>query len=335
MPSKKKILFVITKSNFGGAQRYVLDLATNLPEDGFDVSVALGGTGAKGVGPGKLDQMLREKGVRTIHIKSFMRDISLFKEFSTLFELIKIFKNERPDVVHLNSSKAGGVGALSARLAGVKKIVFTSHGWAFNEDRGALSRLAIKILQWITVLLSHKTICVSYADADQVKGWPLVSGKITVIHNGIGPMAFGTGNIIRSSFPTGAMIVGNIGELTRNKNQKALIEEAKRNPSMHVALVGEGEDRKMLEDKIAKDNLGERVKLFGFLPASEVLKGFDRYRITSKKEGLPYVLLEAKLAGLPIVAEPVGGIKEILDNKDPEEFTLDRMIKKTEEVYSS
>jgi len=165
---------------------------------------------------------------------------------------------------------------------------------------------------------------------------PFISGKAVRIYNGIDlHTQFGSGDIIRRAFPADVKITGTIGELNKNKNQQALIEEAKNNPSMHVAIVGEGEDRAMLERKIKEYRLDNRVKLFGFIPASEALKGFDTFALPSIKEGLPYVLLDAKLAGLPIVANRVGGVGEILDAKDLQEFSLEQMVKRTSELYLS
>ena len=66
--SNTKVLFVITKSNWGGAQRYVFDLATALPPEQFDVAVAFGGTGVAGAAPGRLAEMLAEQNIRTIFI---------------------------------------------------------------------------------------------------------------------------------------------------------------------------------------------------------------------------------------------------------------------------
>ena len=146
-------------------------------------------------------------------------------------------------------------------------------------------------------------------------------------------MQFGSGEIIRSAFPAGARITGTVGELNKNKNQQALIEEAKNNPSMYVAIVGEGEDRFLLENKIKEYRLEGRVKLFGFVPASEALMGFDTFALPSIKEGLPYVLIEAKAAGLPIVANRIGGVSEILDAKDMSEFSLERMVERTKALY--
>jgi glycosyltransferase involved in cell wall biosynthesis len=103
---------------------------------------------------------------------------------------------------------------------------------------------------------------------------------------------------------------------------------------MHVAIVGEGEERSALEKKIAEYKLQDRVRLFGFMPASEVLKGFDEFVLPSKKEGLPYVLLEARAAGVPTRGNRVGGVGEALD-LPLEEFSLERMLEKTFALYRS
>ena len=325
--ARKKILFVITKSNWGGAQRYVYDLATALPSEQFDVGVAFGQ-------PGLLALKLEEAGVATYPISSLERDVSFFADIKSFFELLRLFRTEKPDVVHLNSSKAGGLGALAGRIARVPRIVFTAHGWPFWEQRNRISRSLIFLFSWLTALLSHKVIVVSHYDLSVVENMPFVKNRTVCIYNGIDlhtPLY--PADTIRKAFPPGAHITGTIGELTRNKNQIALIEQAKNNPAMHVAIVGEGEDRQYLENKIREYGLHDRVKLFGFMPANEVLRGFDEFALPSLKEGLPYVLLEAKAAGLPITANRVGGVGEILDAEDMSEFSLERMVLKTSSLY--
>ena len=331
----KKILFVITKSNWGGAQRYVYDLATNLPKDQFEVKVFFGGTGEPESSFGILATNLGSKGVQGIFLKEFIRNISFSREWKVLLLLVEVFKKENPDVVHLNSSKAGGLGAVAARLAKVHSIIFTVHGWPFLEDRSAIAKAFIWIASWFTVLLCHKVICISEYDLRIAKRMPFVGSKAVRIYNGIAPMSLGTGEKIRSAFPPGVKVTGTVGELTRNKNQITLIEEAINNPSMYVAIVGFGEDYTMLEEKIKKCGLQDRVKLFGFVPVEEVLNGFDVFALPSIKEGLPYVLVEAKAAGLPIVANRVGGVGEILDAKDMNEFSLAQMVEKTVALYRS
>lgn len=314
---KKKVTYVITKANWGGAQRYVFDLATTL-HDQYEITVAYGQ-------PGLLAEKLKEAGIKTYALATMQRDVAFAKDMASFFELYTLFKTERPDVVHLNSSKAGGVGALAANLAGVKNIVFTIHGLPEDEARNPLARLFIWLMTRITVKLCDHVIAVSADNHRRI-------GKSVLIYNGIEPMQFGSGDVVRQSFPKGVHITGTIGELTYNKNHIALIEQAKNDPNMYVAIVGDGELRAELYKKIKEYGLENRVKLFGFMLASSVLKGFDTFALPSKKEGLPYVLLEAKLAGLPIVAKRVGGVAEILD-KDIHEFTLENMVEKTAALY--
>jgi len=324
---KKKILFVITKSNWGGAQRYVYDLATALPKTQCDVSVAFGQ-------PGLLAKKLDAAQITTHPITNLQRDVSVIADVKSFFELLRLFRTEKPDVVHLNSSKAAGLGALAARLAGVPQIIFTAHGWPFWEQRNPVSRALMYFFSWLTALLSHKIIVVSGYDLKVAQGMPFVAHKTIRIYNGIDlNMRFDSGEHIRNAFPAGARITGTVGELTKNKNHSALVEQAKSDPDMFVAIVGEGEERSRLEEKIKDYELGTRVKLFGFMPANEVLRGFDVFALPSLKEGLPYVLLEAKTAGLPIVAHRVGGVNEILDAKNMDDFSLAQMVEKTATLY--
>ena len=326
---KKKILYVITKSNWGGAQRYVYDLATALPKDQFEVGVAFGEEGL-------LAKKLREARVALFPIEVLQRDVSISNDVKSFLELLRLFRTEKPDSVHLNSSKAAGVGALAARLAGVPRIIFTAHGWPFWERRNPVSRGLIYFISWLTALLSHKIIVVSDYDLKVAQKMPGIAHKTVRIYNGIDfHFPLGSGDVVRHSFPKGVRITGTIGELTKNKNQIALIEQAKNDPTMYVAIVGDGEDRLYLKKKIEEYGLTARVKLFGFMPASEVLRGFDVFVLPSIKEGLPYVLLEAKMVGLPVVASRVGGVGEILDAKDMSEFLLAQMVHKTLALYRS
>jgi glycosyltransferase involved in cell wall biosynthesis len=325
---KKKVLYVITKSNWGGAQRYVFDLATHLPKDQFEVAVAFGQRGL-------LAEKLEGAKIKTHYLSTMQRNVAVLKDVRAFFELYRLFKKERPDVVHLNSSKAGGVGALAARLSGVPNIIFTAHGWPFWEPRTVVARGLIWLASWGTVLLSHKTIVISDYDKRVAQHMPFCKNKIVRIYNGIDlHMQFGPGDIIRGAFPAGVKITGTVGELTANKNQDALIEQARADKNRYVAIVGEGELRQALEVKILKYGLVERVKLFGFLPAADVLKGFDVFALPSLKEGLPYVLLEARAAGLPIAANRVGGVSEILGAKDLSEFSVEKMVARTAALYT-
>jgi glycosyltransferase involved in cell wall biosynthesis len=322
----KKVLFVITKATWGGAQRYVYDLASHLPPQRFAASVAFGA-------PGRLAEMIRAQGIPAHHIPALGRDVSPARDLASFFQTLSLLKREHPDVVHLNSSKAGMLGALAARLAGIRRIVFTAHGWPYAERRSATWRSMAWLGSWVTALLSDAVICVSKADLSLGSRLPFCAHKMHLIYNGIEPEVLGSGEMIRAAFPAGVKILGTIGELTENKNHIALIEEAKKRQLTYVAIVGEGELREYLEQKIHEYHLEDSVKLFGFLPAREVLRGFDAFALPSLKEGLPYVLIEAKAAGLPIVANRVGGVGEIIDAKDLSEFSLEQMLRQTAALY--
>jgi glycosyltransferase involved in cell wall biosynthesis len=324
---RTKILFLITKANWGGAQQYVFDLATGISKDRFDRVVAYGTRG-------KLSEALTAAGIETLQLPSLGRDVAFISDIKSFFEILGCLRSERPDVLHLNSSKAAALGALAGRFAGVKKIVFTVHGWPFRENRSVLSRSMIWLISWLTALWSTTVICVSNADLEAAKKMPFIARKAVRIYNGIDlKKTYAAGDVVRSAFPAGVHVTGTVGELTKNKNTVSLIEAAKNDLSMYVAIVGEGEERGSLEKKIHEYGLEGRVKLFGFVRIEQVLHGFDTFALPSFKEGLPYVLIEARAAGVPIVANRVGGVGEILDAKDLSEFSLERMIEKTTALY--
>ncbi len=321
-----KIIYGITKSNFGGAQRYVFDLAQEARRRGHSMAVICGAGGI-------LVKKLEKEKIRVIEIGSLGRDISIWNDLKSLLTIYKTLEKEKPDVFHTNSSKMGGIGNLAARFAGIKKIIFTAHGWPFWEKRNVVSIALIWFFSWITALLAHKIIVISDYDLRIARKMPLIGRKVVRIYNGIDLKTFfGNGDIIRKAFPAGKRIVGTIGELNNNKNQIALVEEARKDPEMFVAIVGEGEKRDFLAKKIKEYGLENRVKLFGFVPSEEALKGFDAFALPSLKEGLPYVLLEAKLARLEIRANHVGGVREILEG-DINNFSFEKMAKETFKVY--
>ena len=322
----KKVLYGITKNApFGGAQRYVFDLIAGAHASGYEVVCMAGGTGG-------LKEKLSMLGIRTLSVSGLVRDVG-GSDLSAFWSIYTHIKREQPDVLHLNSSKMGALGALAGRLLGVSTIIYTDHGWAFKENRPLYQRTLIWLISWFTALLCHKLIAVSNFELHATRSLPFSGRKVVRIYNGIDlPMHFESGDSIRKAFPPGVKITGTVGELTRNKNHIALLTEARAKPDMYVAIVGEGELRPLLEQKIKEYGLEARVKLFGYKPATEVMKGFDVFALPSIKEALGYVILEARAAGLPILAKPVGGMKEAIE-VPLEEFSKEEMIKNTLALY--
>lgn len=317
IPNKIKVLFIITKSNFGGAQRYVYELATGIPKNRFESIVVLGGDGL-------LVKKLSDAGIRTISLPSLLRDVSPLKDLTSFVTLFKLFKIERPNVVHLNSAKVSGLGAVAARLAGVPCIIFTAHGWAFNEDRPFLSRLIIKLLYFITILFSHKTIAVSQAVAKEAPAYGMRK-KIVVIY----PPVSQTLNILKkdaarkhfteevsSLHNDGRLWVGIVAELHKSKGIRYAIEamrDAELQSKILLVVLGEGHERPFLEKMIQEMNLEKSVFLVGFHEnAASLMSAFDISLLPSTTEAFGYVVAEAGLAGLPVLATRVGGISEII-----------------------
>lgn len=318
MENRKKILFVITKGNWGGAQKYVFDLATGLPKDKFDSAAAFGEGDILG-------RKLTEANIRIIKLAYSKRDVSK-SDIRLFFEFWRLFRKERPDIIHLNSSKAGLLGSLAGRLASVPKIIFTAHGWASAEERPFFQRMAIKLLHWLSIIFSHSTIAVSEETARHFAGWPMVRQKIIVIYNGAGQIDFfsreaarikiaGVKSGLISKTSEAYFWIGTIGELHKNKGLDSIIRAMVMIPHSNVVflVIGEGEEREKLENMIEQFKIGDKVFLTGRIDnAAELLKAFDLFVIPSRKEGLPYVLLEAGLAELPVLANAVGGIPEVI-----------------------
>lgn len=316
MKHMKKVLFVITKAEIGGAQKYVLDLAKAAKADGFDAAVASEHNGY-------FYEALSAAGIPFHDLKSVQRDINARLDIRLFFELRSLFKKEKPDVVHLNSSKIGAVGALAARCAGVKNIIFTAHGWAFNDPRSAWERYAIIAISKFAALLQNTIICVSDFDRAAALRYRIAPArKCVTIHNGIDADAipFLAKKEAREKLriPEDAFVIGTIANFYPTKSLDTLIFAAISSANLEnirFVIIGEGPEREKMERLIEKYQLGPHFNLPGVIKdANTYLKAFDVFVLPSKKEGLPYALLEAMAAHLPCIASNVGGIPEIIEN---------------------
>lgn len=311
---RKKVLFLITKSNWGGAQRYVYDLATNLDQKRYRPVVALGGTG-------ELSEKLRAAHIKTITLAHMNNTLSPTKLFRTIRELRTIIEQEQPDIVHCNSSIAGLAGVIATRLTITPACIFTAHGWAFNEDRPTWQRVLFSVSHWLTVLLSHQTIAVSHTLKQQLRG-PAVQRKMRVIHNGRTPIAWQSRQTAREtlSLPASALVSGTIGELHPVKQHETMIHAVKKlqekNYSLTHVIIGAGTAEAALRKLASELGIETQIIFTGAIhEAARLLPAFDMYVQPSKSEALAYAVIEAAQAGLPIIASRVGGIPEILEHE--------------------
>lgn len=326
MASRKKILYVITKSAWGGAQRYVFDLATRLNRNGFEAIVACGGEGP-------LADKLRREGITVISVPSLKREPNAWTDIRAVKELVGVFRRERPDIVHLSSSKAGGVGAVAAliyKLAARTRlpVIFTAHGWPFKEDRPCWQRTLIFLASWLSTLMHERVITITVSDHRSARRF-IPDKKLSLIFHGIATPDFLPRPASRNFFAgridgihPDDILIGVTAELTKNKGLNYIIEAGRMmkaktgDAKFKILIMGGGEDKARLKARINAYDLDAAIFLLDFVPdAGQYLLGLDIFAMSSVKEGLPYAIMEAMAAGLPIVASAVGGLPDLITDQ--------------------
>lgn len=303
----RKILYIITQSEWGGAQKYVYDLATNAPEGYLPIVVC----GGKGI----LIKRLERKGILVIRSKYLTRNIRPAKDILAMLELTRILKLIRPDIVHLNSTKSEVIGGLAARKAHIPKIIFTAHGYVVNEVMPNWQKqIYIKLERYASKMMD-RIICVSKLDRFTGFYYRMADfSKMTVIHNGIDRFRI-------RKIPHRGLNIITVANMYPNKGYLTLLKAIKRlnttGLDANYIFIGDGKQRGAIE-KFIKVNDLSNIKILGFKHnIKSILKKTDIFVLPSYKEGLPYVVLEAMMAGLPVIASKVGGLPEIIThNKD-------------------
>ena len=318
--SMSRILFIITQSEMGGAQRFLLEFAPYLKERGHQFSVAAG----------EGDGEILKHFPGSYFIKNLTRGLNPIKDILALFEILRIIRKEKPDILFLQSTKAGFLGSFAAKLYGLR-VVYRIGGWSFRDPRPAWMN---KILLWMekTSAPLKDTIIVN-SELDRrlaIEKNIAADDKIVKVYNGIDQNALDflpkeearkkISN--KSQFPNDqTKIVGTIANLYAAKGLEYLIEAAHILSSTHhtpyhiqFIVIGEGREREKLESLIKKYNLKNFTLTGRFQDARRYLKAFDVFVLPSVKEGFPWVVLEAMAAGVPIVATKVGAVSEVIEN---------------------
>lgn len=319
MSNQEHICIAITKSNMGGAQKYVLTLADELQKRGKKVTVLAGGHGL-------LFEELSKRDIPYIVLSQSQRDISFIKEIKLLIELYKVLRQINPTILHLNSSKLGVIGTLIGRLLRIKKIFFTAHGWAFNEKRPTWQKRIFYFLYWITILCSTKTICVSEMTKNQISFLPFIKNKLVTIYNGIQSPDFYSKEEARKQLKENFNFLDLekkwiviLAELHYTKGHDIVCEAinsiTQSLEHYQIVCIGSGEQESRLKALIHYKNLEKYMFFTGFVSdASRYLKAFEFLILPSRTEALPLTVLEAGLAKVPVLASNVGGIPEVIEH---------------------
>ena len=304
-----KILYVVTSAELGGAQKSALLLAKY-----FHGSIA--------AGTEKQDLFLEAKqaGVPTFGLKNLKREVSPIHDFIAIFELFSLIKKLRPDLVHLNSSKAGFIGSIAGKLAGTK-VIYSARGFVFNEPHSWFVKSLLIGMEKFASVLRDQIITVSAADEISAKKYNLISPKkIITIHNAIPAIQFvGKDEALKTlNLPSDKIIIGTIANFYPTKGLDILIHaisqiDKKLLGTCLFVVIGAGPLEQTLKSLVQKLELNNHIKFAGQIKnAGSLLKAFDIFVLPSRKEGFPLTLLEALQGSLPIIATDVGGNAELL-----------------------
>ncbi|MDD4761430.1 MAG: glycosyltransferase, partial [Candidatus Pacebacteria bacterium] len=271
MERKKKIVFIATKGDQGGAQKYIKQLVFGIDKNKFEPEIISGNYGASLVVKNKLKWLGNESG------------FLFYKDFLALIELFRVLKKEKPEIVHLNSSKAGVIGALAGKLAGVKKIIFTAHGWVFSDENlSSLKRFFYILAHKAAGFFQDKIINVSEYDRKlAIKYKVAPEEKLVTIKNGLDINYFFnnlcskeearkkiTDIIFNDEFliskinkqqkDLGGFWIGSIGRLVKEKNYQLFVEAVKilkenfqkEEEKLSFFIIGDGYEKETLKLKM-------------------------------------------------------------------------------------
>ncbi len=267
---------------------------------------------------GTLLEPVRAEGFRVEPIPP-TRSLSPIAQARALAALVRLMRVERPDLVHAHMPFSGFLGRLAAKLAGVPRVAYTSHGFLFNQPGPWPRRAGSLAMEWLGARMTDVFLTVSEEEAQDARRLGLASDPHAVL-NGRDPKRFHPDPAARSrlraafAVPPERVVVTVVSRLVRHKGHLELVAAMRDVPEAELWVVGDrlatdrGQD---IGSLLAASGLGDRLRLLGYrddIPA--VLAASDIFALPSHFEGLPMSVIEAMLTGLPVVATDVRGPRE-------------------------
>lgn len=302
-----RVLHVIARLNVGGTARYITQLAHELPNHGIESFVATGFVqGAEVEDPSA-------QSIHLIRVPALGRSIRPIKDYLARKQLEKIIQEVKPDIIHTHTFKAGYVIRMINQAV---PVIHTFHGHLLEDPEfsGFKSKIIIALERKLAKK-SVKLVAVGRRVADELLEHKIgyskqfVSIPPGVFAIDITPKAQALNNLNLKD--TGFPIVGWIGRVTGVKNPMRALEVADALPDTHFVMAGGGD---LLEQVKAK--APANVSVIGWAEAADLLGASDIILSTSENEGMPVALIEAQLAGKPVVATNVGSVSEVILNHE-------------------
>lgn len=313
--SKIRVLHIVTRLAVRGAPRYVLNVAGGLDAARFEVEVV---AGRSEPGEGSLLEEARARGIATISVEAMQRAVSPAADWRAWRALRQILARGRYDIVHTHISKAGVLGRLAARQAGVPVVLHTYHGRVEELERGSFKSRLLLAAERRAARASDALVAVSRDTLDYLQEGAIAAPQqCHLIHNGVDLGFFDAGQSLAAlNLPDGPAL-GTLGSLTREKGIDVLLKAmASLGPpfaDLRLYVIGDGPLLGPLKALSAQLGLEERVEFVGIVDdVRPWLAAFDLFVQPSISEGMATALLEAMAMGQPVVASSVGGAPEVV-----------------------
>lgn len=327
-----KVIHVITRFDKGGSAENTFLTVRGLNRQSCDVHLVLGSSRESRMGEEEQKAALRnlaaaeESGVTIVMLNNLVRNVHLFRDVFAFFDLLRLFRKERPHIVHTHTSKAGILGRWAAWVANVPVIVHTPHGHVFwGYFNPLVSRFYAMLERWTARVTDRIITLTEQEKKDHLSFHIAPPGKFEVIHSGVDLKKFhdvpAAPGPIREELgiPPDAVVVGTVGRLTPIKGHRHLIEAAKlvitARPETRFLLVGDGELLRELRSLAANLGIGDHVHFAGWRPdVPEILSTVDIFVFPSLNEGMGKAVVEAMALGKPVIASRIGGIIDIVQD---------------------
>jgi glycosyltransferase involved in cell wall biosynthesis len=322
-----KVTHIITRLVIGGAQENTVATVLSLRQkSGIEVNLISGPT----IGPeGSLEPEVKKiPGLLTI-VPSLVRPVHPLKDFLALRRLEKILREQKPDIVHTHSGKAGILGRLAAKRAGVPVIIHHIHGPSFGNFQNAIANFIFTTAERRAARVTTHFIC----SAQAMTRIYLAAGigkpeMFTRIFSGfhLKPFLEAQNDLAlreKLGIPADAFVIGKIARLFKLKGHDDLIAAFQKLlpqcPNARLLLVGDGSLRTHLENRAREMNLADKIIFTGVVPPNEVPRYvgiMDCLAHLSSREALSRALPQALAAGKPVVAYDFDGADEICLNNE-------------------